>query len=148
VLFVLKEVKVIVKEYSYLPEDARKIRNEVFVDEQGFVDEFDAIDEIAKHMVIYDREQPISTCRIYFNISKQSYVVGRIAVIKAWRGKNIGATILKAAEDNIRKNGGKYVILSAQVQAGGFYEKQGYQKQGIAFLDEECPHIWMKKNLA
>jgi predicted GNAT family N-acyltransferase len=148
VLFVLKEVKVIVKEYSYLPEDARKIRNEVFVDEQGFVDEFDAIDEIAKHMVIYDREQPISTCRIYFNISKQSYVVGRIAVIKAWREKNIGATILKAAEDNIRKNGGKYVILSAQVQAGGFYEKQGYHKQGIAFLDEDCPHIWMKKNLA
>lgn len=33
--FVFKEVKMIIKEYNYLPEEAIKIRNEVFVKEQG-----------------------------------------------------------------------------------------------------------------
>ena len=137
----------IIKKYNYLPEEAREIRSEVFVNEQGFLDEFDDIDGIAKHMIIYEQEQPISTCRIYFSTKNQSYVIGRIAVIKEWRGKNIGASMLKAAEDNIRQLGGKSAMLSAQVRAKGFYEKQGYNMQGIAYLDEECPHIWMRKNL-
>jgi predicted GNAT family N-acyltransferase len=54
--------------------------------------------------------------------------------------------MLSAAEDNIRQNRGKSAMLSAQVRVGGFYEKQGYKKQGAAYLDEECLHIWMKKN--
>lgn len=137
----------IIKEYNYLPEEARNIRSEVFVKEQGFIEEFDVIDDIAKHIVIYEREQPISTCRIYFNIKKQSYVIGRIAVIKVWRGKNIGQRMLISAEDNIKRDGGKSAMLSAQVRAVGFYEKQGYKKQGVAYLDEECLHIWMNKNL-
>lgn len=137
----------IIKEYNYLPEEARNIRSEVFVKEQGFIEEFDVIDDIAKHIVIYEREQPISTCRIYFNIKKQSYVIGRIAVIKEWRGKNIGQRMLISAEDNIKRDGGKSAMLSAQVRAVGFYEKQGYKKQGVAYLDEECLHIWMNKNL-
>lgn len=137
----------IIKEYNYLPKEARNIRNEVFVKEQGFIEEFDVIDDIAKHIVIYEREQPISTCRIYFNIKKQSYVIGRIAVIKEWRGKNIGQRMLISAEDNIKRDGGKSAMLSAQVRAVGFYEKQGYKKQGVAYLDEECLHIWMNKNL-
>lgn len=68
----------IIKEYNYLPEEARKIRNEVFVKEQGFVGEFDEIDNIARHIVIYEKKQPISTCRIYLNIKKQSFVIGRM----------------------------------------------------------------------
>jgi predicted GNAT family N-acyltransferase len=137
----------IIKEYNYLPEEARQIRNEVFVKEQGFVGEFDEIDNIARHIVIYEKKQPISTCRIYLNIKKQSFVIGRIAVVKEWRGKNIGTIMLDVAEDNIRRDGGKSVILSAQVRVGGFYEKQGYKKQGMVYLDEDCSHIWMKKNL-
>jgi predicted GNAT family N-acyltransferase len=147
VSFILEEAKMTIKEYNHLPEESKKIRSEVFVKEQGFVEEFDEIDGIAKHMVIYESEQPISTCRIYFNIKKQSFVIGRIAVLREWRGKNIGAIILNAAEDNIRRDGGKSVMLSAQVRVAEFYEKQGYKKQGKAYLDEDCPHIWMKKNL-
>jgi predicted GNAT family N-acyltransferase len=136
-----------IKEFNYLPEDARKIRNEVFVKEQGFNDEFDEVDDIATHIVIYDRELPISTCRIFFHMEKQSYVIGRIAVIKEYRGKNIGARMLRISEENIKKKSGKSVMLSAQVRVAEFYEKRGYQKQGVIYYDEDCPHIWMKKNL-
>ena len=135
------------KEFHYLSEDARVIRSEVFVKEQGFVDEFDEIDDIATHIVMYDRERPISTSRIYFHIEKQAFVIGRIAVIKEYRGKNIGASMLRVSDENIRQKGGKIVMLSAQVRVSEFYEKQGYQKQGVVYLDEGCPHIWMEKNL-
>ena len=145
--FIFEEAKMTIKEYNYLPEEAKKIRSEVFVKEQGFIEEFDEIDGIAKHMVIYESKQPISTCRIYFNIKKQSFVIGRIAVLREWRGKNIGATMLNAAEDNIRRDGGKSIILSAQVRAVGFYEKQGYKKQGLIYWDEDCEHICMRKNM-
>nr|WP_314466287.1 GNAT family N-acetyltransferase [uncultured Clostridium sp.] len=135
-----------IKEFNYLPEDARTIRSEVFVKEQGFTDEFDDIDDIAVHIVLYDKENPIATCRIYFQIERQTYVIGRIAVIKEYRGKNIGAGMLRFAEESIRHKGKESVILSAQVRVAEFYEKQGYQKQGLMYLDEDCPHIWMKKD--
>ncbi len=145
--FTLKEDKMIIKDYNYLPEEAKKIRSEVFVKEQGFYDEYDEFDDIAKHMVMYSNEEPISTCRIYYNSEKESYIIGRVAVLKEWRGKNIGRRILNAAEEYIRENGGKSVMLSGQVRVAGFYEKLGYIKQGETYLDEGCPHIWMKKNL-
>ena len=145
--FTLKEDKMIIKDYIYLPEEAKKIRSEVFVKEQGFYDEYDEFDDIAKHMVMYSNEEPISTCRIYYNSEKESYIIGRVAVLKEWRGKNIGRRILNAAEEYIRENGGKSVMLSGQVRVAGFYEKLGYIKQGETYLDEGCPHIWMKKNL-
>lgn len=135
------------KEYNYLPEDARKIRSDVFVTEQGFKEEFDEIDDIATHIVLYDGENPISTCRVYFHTQKQSFVIGRIAVIKEYRGKNIGTGMLHYVEDIIRQKGGNSVILSAQVRVKEFYEKQGYKIQGEAYLEEDCPHIWMEKNL-
>ncbi|AVK47455.1 GCN5 family acetyltransferase [Clostridium sp. MF28] len=137
----------IIKEYNYLPEEAKKIRVEVFVKEQGFVEEFDEIDGIAKHIVMYDGEQPISTCRIYFNSKKESFIIGRVAVVKEWRGKNIGAKILNAAEDSIAREGGKNVMLSGQARVAEFYEKQGYEKQGEPYLEEDCLHILMRKNL-
>ena len=145
--FTLKEDKMIIKDYNYLPEEAKKIRSEVFVKEQGFYDEYDEFDDIAKHMVMYSNEEPISTCRIYYNSEKESYIIGRVAVLKEWRGKNIGRRILNAAEEYIRENGGKSVMLSGQVRVAGFYEKLGYIKQGETYLDEGCPHIWVKKNL-
>lgn len=136
-----------IKEFNYLPEEARKVRSEVFVKEQGFIDEFDEIDHISKHLVMYDEKLEIATCRIYYNEDKQSYVIGRIAVIKDYRGKSIGAELLKEADEQIKKAGGRCAMLSAQERAAGFYEKQGYRKLGEAYLDEGCPHIWMMKEL-
>ena len=41
------------KTYHSLPEDAALIRQKIFMEEQGFVDEFDAIDPQADHIVLY-----------------------------------------------------------------------------------------------
>lgn len=42
------------KTYEYLAEDAKMIRQIVFMQEQGFVDEFDDTDLQATQIVLYD----------------------------------------------------------------------------------------------
>lgn len=136
-----------IKKYDNLPEEAKQIRTHVFVEEQGFTLEFDEIDNIAKHLVCFEGTMPIATCRFYQEEKGGDYLVGRIAVEKSSRGKNIGGVILKEAEKQIQKTGGKTVKLSAQQQAAGFYEKQGYVSVGEPYMDEDCPHIMMYKSL-
>ncbi|OZG50690.1 GNAT family N-acetyltransferase [Bombiscardovia coagulans] len=39
--------------YDYLPAQARLIREQVFVDEQGFHDEYDHIDDLCQHLLAF-----------------------------------------------------------------------------------------------
>ena len=131
--------------FDALPKEARKIREEVFVNEQGFQEEFDNIDEQAKHVLIFDENIAIATCRYYYNFSLNAYLVGRIAVIKAYRGKKIGALLMQAAQAEITKMGARKMLVHAQTRAQPFYEKQGFTAFGKEDEEEGCPHIWMKK---
>lgn len=133
--------------YDKLPEEAREIREEVFVKEQGFQDEFDEADASAKHLVLYDGPVPAATCRFFRQERPGDYTVGRIAVRKEYRGKNIGTCLLKEAENEIRNSGGKRIFLHAQCGVREFYRKQGYDSYGETDLDEDCPHVWMKKDI-
>ena len=133
--------------YNKLPDDAIMIRNVVFKDEQGFEDEFDELDESdkVKHMVFYKDSEPIGTCRYYMEDGK--YKIGRIAVVKEYRGKGVGQLIVRCAENQIFEIGGREIVLSAQVRAKGFYEKLGYVGEGEIYMEEMCPHVKMRKSL-
>lgn len=130
-------------------EDEKKLRTEIFMEEQGFEQEFDEIDPIALHVVIYDASTPIATGRTYHldDDPQGLYHMGRICVRKDYRGKQIGALVMRELERVCRDHGGKRATLSAQVQASGFYRTFGYQEQGEIYLDEGCPHIQMVKPL-
>ena len=67
------------KIYDTLPQEAREIRLRVFVREQGFQEEFDTADKFSTHIVAYDGDIPIATCRYYTQDSR--FLIGRIAVI-------------------------------------------------------------------
>ena len=54
-----------IKIYNQLPDEAKEIRLEVFVKEQGFEEEFDDIDETAAHIVLFDGSFPVGVCRIF-----------------------------------------------------------------------------------
>lgn len=137
------------RKFNYLCGDAREIREEVFVREQGFQNEIDEIDERAVHLVFYDDcggGRPLAVCR-YCVEAPGVYHLGRVAVVKSARGKNMGSLVLGTAEELIAAEGGSKVILSAQTRVRGFYEKNGYTAVGEVYLDEECEHIRMEKNL-
>ena len=134
--------------FFYLPDCARKIREKVFIDEQGFTAEFDDIDKIAVHLVIFDdNEIPVATCRIFKDCGEGSYVLGRLAVIKEYRSKHLGSALINEAERYVKENGGKCIILHAQQRVAGFYKKAGFKEFGDIEYDEGCPHIRMKKYL-
>lgn len=131
-----------------LPSDAEKIRKEVFVNEQGFQNEFDSIDNIAVHIVLYNsKEVPIATCRVFWNSKLKAYMIGRLAVLKEYRGKHLGSDILKVAEEYICDKGGHSVVLHAQCRVSSFYQKLGFVPYGKVDNDEGCLHIWMKKEI-
>lgn len=138
-------IKVVTTEY--LSEEAKYIREEVFIKEQGFEVEFDDIDETASCMVLYDDEIPMACCRYFKGDKTGEYVIGRLAVLKEYRGRHLGERMLEAVEEAVKNVGGSSMSLSAQVQAEGFYEKQGYSKKGNIYFDEHCEHIHMEKEL-
>ncbi len=134
--------------YSFLCDAARKIREAVFVVEQNFQMEFDEVDEVSHHLVMYtDQGEAIATCRIFKDASPETYILGRLAVLKAYRGLGIGSSLLAEAEILVRKLGGKLISLHSQCRAQAFYAQAGYLAYGEIEYDEGCPHIWMKKHL-
>lgn len=132
---------------SGLGEDAAKIRTEVFVEEQGFSNEFDDTDHIAEHIVFYEDGIPAAVCRFYPDHTEGTFIAGRIAVRREFRGRHLGNFVMSTLEQEIRKRGGRRILLSAQKQAVPFYEKNGYHCIGEPYLDELCPHIQMVREL-
>lgn len=144
-----------------LPAEAQKIRQTVFVTEQGFQEEFDQTDRISLHLVAFYQTTAIATARI-FPASPLSPIqddssfrkppsdewhVGRVAVLKEWRRKGVGRIIMLAAEREIILQGGTVAVLSAQKRALDFYQALGYQTTGDFYSDEGYPHIQMTKPL-
>ncbi len=135
------------KESIGLNEDARKIRETVFVKEQGFTVEFDETDCKARHFVMYDGVKAIGCCRAFCEDDPKTYHIGRVAVLAEMRGKGIGLRIIEETEKILQKDGAEKVILSAQVRVKPFYEKLGYHAEGEIYYDEFCEHINMAKEL-
>lgn len=131
------------KIFTTLPQEAKNIRIEVFMKEQGFENEFDDIDDISFHIVVFDEERPIGTCRFFKE--NNHYTIGRVAVLKKYRNLHIGNSLLESAENEIKKLNGDLIVVHAQVRIRSFYEKQGYIQFGQIDDDEGVPHVWMKK---
>lgn len=135
------------KIYNFLSDDAKIIRKQVFMEEQGFKNEFDDIDNISFHIVMYDENRPVATCRVYEDIVKNEYILGRLSVVKEYRGMSLGAKMIGEAERIVKEKGGTSIRLHAQCRVTPFYGQQDYKEYGVIEDDEGCPHIWMKKQL-
>ncbi|WP_251208059.1 GNAT family N-acetyltransferase [Acetatifactor aquisgranensis] len=134
--------------YENFPDCAKKIRKKVFIEEQGFQNEYDDTDNTAVHFVLFDEnEMPVATCRVFRDAGKASYVLGRLAVLKEYRHKNIGSLLIREAEAYVRSAGGQSLVLHSQCQAADFYRKSGFTEYGDIEDEQGCPHIWMRKPL-
>lgn len=137
-----------IRSYTSLPDAARKIRITVFVEEQGFVEEFDTTDGESVHFVAFDRETAVGTCRVFKTENAQSYTLGRLAVYKQYRKKGVGRALLSATEEYAQRNGGTELILHAQCAAQSFYERCGFTAYGEIEYEQDSPHTWMKKSVS
>ncbi|ENU25570.1 GNAT family N-acetyltransferase [Acinetobacter modestus] len=130
--------------WDQLQQDAKLIRTQVFICEQGITeaDEWDDQDLISQHFVIYDQDQPIATARLLENNS-----VGRVAVLKAYRGQGLGQMIMLEIISYAQKQRRSVLTLSSQVHAISFYEKLGFIVQGNSYDECGIPHIEMTMSL-
>jgi len=122
------------------------VRFDVFVTEQGVPAEIelDALDEVCLHALALDSSgKPVGTGRLL-----PDGHIGRMAVLKAWRGKGVGAALLSALEQSARQRGDAEICLSAQTHATGFYGRAGYVAEGEAYIEAGIPHVTMRKRLA
>lgn len=93
-------------------------------------DEFDEHDcDGTKYIVLLDDEYPIATCRFY-EIDANTATIGRVVVLPEFRGKKLGAKVVREAETWIAECGYKEIIVDSRTEAVGFYEKLGYKQAG------------------
>ncbi len=136
-----------IRTYASLPEEARRIRIEVFCAEQGFAEEFDDADGVSVHLVAFDGDRAVGTCRYHETTREGCYLIGRIAVSKSYRGQGIGSLLVREAEAQIAARNGKRAHIGAQVRAIPFYASLGYTPAGERYMDEHVEHQGMEKPL-
>ena len=127
--------------WDKLEQDAKFIRKQVFIIEQNIPEEeeWDDQDMISDHFVVYDQDQPIATARLLQNNS-----VGRVAVLKTYRGQGIGRMIMLEIIRQAHQQDRTFLQLSSQVHAISFYEKLGFSIEGDAYDECGIPHIKMQ----
>ena len=126
-----------------VPSEAAQIRQEVFVKEQGFIDEFDEFDSKSVHFVMYDGTEPVATLRFY-DEGSGSYHVGRVAVKKSRRGEGLGRTLMQEAVKEAKNLGAKRLSVGAQEDKAGFYERCGFKRYGERYFEQDYPHLNME----
>ncbi|HKO87599.1 MAG TPA: GNAT family N-acetyltransferase [Burkholderiales bacterium] len=108
---------------------ASHIRREVFVQEQGVPVqlELDKWDARCEHALASVDGNVIGTGRLL-----PDGHIGRIAVLKEYRGQGIAREILQALLDHARKRGENGTAQNAQSDAALFYQMFGHKKEEVA----------------
>ena len=152
--------------------DAALVRRAVFMDEQGYENEFDQIDEAPSciHVTLYvdgelagcsrvfpeelervaDAEVPVSpACDMDEGVAAgETYIMGRVAVLPAMRRRGLASKIVETSDSAARDAGARLIQLHAQEYVLPLYAKAGYtQIAPVDFEDEGQPHAWMAKRV-
>lgn len=118
----------------------RRIRESVFIAEQAVPPEleWDAEDASSAHFLAWDGDYAVGTARLMSDGH-----IGRVSVLKDWRGLRIGDRLLEAVIQEAERRGLKQQMLSAQVHATAFYERHGFAVVSGEFLEAGIPHVDM-----
>ena len=124
------------------------VRRQVFVEEQGIseAEEVDGRDPKAIHLLAMDQGKPVGAARIL--ISGEIGKIGRICVVSEKRGSGLGAALVAAAVDHLRKQDNvTQAKLGSQDHAIGFYAGLGFRPIGPIYQDAGIPHQDMIRDL-
>lgn len=125
-----------IEAYDHLLETARAIREQVFIRERDWRPEFDEWDAVAVHLLAFDGNRTVATCRFYADPDHSDqpgrYVIARLAV-------------LPDAERRIAHSGGTIAAVHSENDHYKFYERRGYQLTDELYDDGR--HGWLIKAL-
>ncbi|MCG7755750.1 MAG: GNAT family N-acetyltransferase [Nitrosomonas sp.] len=119
----------------------RAVRTAVFIREQQIPEEleWDQFDAVSVHaLAVNNAGQPVGTARLL-----PDGHIGRMAVLKEWRGQGLGSALLTTLLRVLIKRRQFEAQLHAQTSAIPFYKKFGFQVVGKEFMEAGIPHIKM-----
>ena len=124
--------------------EAQRIRFTVFVDEQRVPPELemDEHDATSVHALAFEGGKAVGTGRLLLDGH-----IGRMAVLKEWRGRGVGRALLQALVQAARRRGDRDVVLNSQVHALGFYGAEGFKAEGSVYEEAGIPHQVMRLKL-
>lgn len=120
----------------------KALREQVFIIEQSVPTyiEWDEYDATAIHLLALDEaQQAIGCARILLEKGR----VGRMGVLKEWRGNGVGYALLMEAIAICKAHGLQQLQLSSQTHAIKFYQKAGFVVTSEAYIDANIWHVDM-----
>lgn len=132
-------------DYATFERDRRDllaVREAVFVVEQRVPPELEVDDDDPRsiHVIARDPDgRPIGTGRL-----TPDGRIGRMAVLREWRGRGVGSAILRSLIETARQRGAAELTLSSQVAAEPFYAGFGFVAEGEPYDDAGIPHRTMR----
>ena len=123
--------------------EIRRIRVEVFVEEQGVPEELELDDRDAActHVLAFDDAgAAVGTGRIDVDGK-----IGRVAVTRVARRTGVGLAMMELLHQVARERSVAEVWCHAQISALAFYERLGYTQLGEVFLEAGIEHVEMRK---
>ena len=128
------------------PRDAAKlraVREAVFIVEQRIPEdlEWDGDDPTSMHVLAEDAAgRPIGCARLL-----PDGHIGRVAVLREWRGRGVGDALMRSLLDVARARGQRRVVLHSQVHACAFYRRLGFVTDGGVYDEAGIPHQTMAR---
>ncbi|MGV9002577.1 GNAT family N-acetyltransferase [Flavobacterium sp.] len=126
-----------------------KLRSEVFVVEQNCVYlDIDDKDQKALHLFKQIDGKMVAYARLFkSNDYFENAAIGRVATHPDFRAKKMGHALMSQAIQAIENHfGEKKITISAQLYLKKFYETHGFVQTSEMYLEDDIPHIEMKKN--
>ncbi len=121
------------------------IRLTVFVEEQKvpLEEEVDQMDPLCVHaLALNEQGLVVGTGRLL-----PDGHVGRMSVLRDYRGKGVGSAVLNALIEQAQRAGFEEVVLHAQTHAKDFYALHAFTQEGELFYEANIPHIKMRRKL-
>ena len=127
-------------------EQVFAIRTEVFVKEQKCLpsEEFDELDAVAKHFLLFEEDVPVATGR--YRKTDKGIKVERIATLESARDNGYASQIIHHifAESASEYPDCTHYYLHAQVSVMPLYASLGFQPYGDTFIEADIVHQAME----
>lgn len=130
--------------------DLLRLRCEVFVVEQTCpyqdIDGQDLAGDTC-HLSAHENGQLLAYLRLLDpGTHDGEVVIGRVITAAAGRGRGLGHQLMQhALAEAARRWPGRPVYLSAQAHLQGYYGRYGFQAEGEVYLEDDIPHIDMRR---
>ena len=115
------------------------------MEEQGFQEEFDAIDRHALHLLLFADGRPVGTLRAFTEDGGTRWHIGRVAVIKSARQLHLGRRMMDLAEAELRHRGAAGIEVSASAGCSLFTKSAVLPRWGRSIWMSFVPtFVWLR----